>query len=555
MNKVLITAALPYANGPLHFGHIAGAYLPADAYCRFERLMGRDVLFISGSDEYGIAITLNAEKAKQSYQDYVDYYHNLHKEFFKKLKIDFDHFSRTTNPYHRECVENFYNDLKNNGYINEEVTQQLFCEKEDRFLADRYVEGTCPQCSYNHARGDECQNCGATYEATDLINPHSKVSGEPLIKRETVHDFLLLPLFKNKLFEYFEQHPLRDNIKNFVKTYIDNLKPRAISRDLNWGIPIPNKTQGKVLYVWFDAPIGYISATKEWAQEIAKDPFAWEKYWLDSSTYYVQFIGKDNIPFHAVVFPSMELGQNIPYKIVDQLVANEFLQLEGQQFSKSDGIYIDLDKFLKVFSVDQIRYVLAANAPEVSDSEFTWEDFQVRCNSELVGKFGNFINRVVSFALKNKFLEISCPKNLDIEDINFLTQVIEIAQKAQENYKNFSLRKVITNFLELSQLGNVYFNNQAPWIAIKDKQKSSLVYKILFCSLFCQKVLALISYPIMPETSLKIFNILGIDIGKENIFGLWKQSFFNYTNDNFKLETVELLFSLVEDEDISKVVN
>ncbi len=555
MNKILITAALPYANGPLHFGHIAGAYLPADAYCRFERLLGKDVLFICGSDEYGIAITLNAEKAQQSYQNYVDYYHHLHKEFFKKLNINFDHFSRTTNPYHKECVENFYNDLKKNGYICEKETQQLFCEKENRFLADRYVEGTCPQCSYNYARGDECQNCGASYEATDLINPHSKVSGESLIRKVTVHDFLLLPLFKDRLLDYFKIHPLRDNVKNFVKTYIDNLKPRAISRDLNWGIPVPNKPKGKVLYVWFDAPIGYISATKEWAEKVVKDSFAWEKYWLDSSTRYVQFIGKDNILFHAVVFPAMELGQNISYKMVDQLVVNEFLQLEGKQFSKSDGIYVDLDKFLNVFSVDQIRYVLAANAPEVADSEFTWEDFQKRCNSELVGKFGNFVNRVVSFALKNEFVEISCPENLDVEDIDFLSQVIEISIKAQEHYANFSLRKAVSCILELSQLGNVYLNNQAPWLVIKNEEKRPLVYKTLFCSLFCQKVLALISYPIMPETALKIFSILGINIKANNIEGIWREDFFLYVQDSFKLEKVKLLFSLVEDKDIAKFVN
>lgn len=554
MNKVLITAALPYANGPLHFGHIAGAYLPADAYNRFQKLLGADVLFICGSDEYGIAITLNAEKAKQSYQDYVDYYHSLHKEFFRKLSINFDHFSRTTNPYHKECVESFYNDLKNNGYIKEEVAQQLFCEKENRFLADRYVEGTCPKCSYNYARGDECQKCGAAYEATDLINPRSKVSGEPLVKRETVHDFLLLPLFKDKLLKYFEAHPLRDNIENFVKTYIENLKPRAISRDLSWGIPVPNKAEGKVLYVWFDAPIGYISGTKEWAKEIAQDSSAWEKYWLDPATHYIQFIGKDNIPFHAVVFPSMELGQNTSYKIVDQLVANEFLQLEGKQFSKSEGIYIDLDKFLGVFSVDQIRYVLAANAPETSDSEFTWEDFVLRCNSELVGKFGNFINRVGSFALKNGFKEISCPKDLSVEDIDFLIQVIEVASKAEKYYKSFSLRKASGSLLELSQLGNVYFNKQAPWLAVKESEKRSFVYKTLFCSLFCQKVLALISYPIIPIASMKIFNILGIKLTQREIHGLWQKRFFSYVDDVFKLEKIELLFSLVEGEDIAKVV-
>ncbi|HSX03948.1 MAG TPA: methionine--tRNA ligase, partial [Rhabdochlamydiaceae bacterium] len=387
--KILITSALPYANGPLHFGHIAGAYLPGDCYARFQRLLGNDVLYICGSDEYGVAITLSAELAKRTPKEHVDIYHHMIQDFFKKLDLSFDHYSRTTWSGHVADVQEFFLDLLKNGFIEEKITDQLYSEEDRRFLADRYVVGTCPKCGFEEARGDECQKCGSSYEATDLKNPRSKLTGHKLVLKPTKHWFLRFDLFKDRLASWIMQKHWKSNVLNFAKSYIEDLHPRAITRDSDWGVPIPLKgTEGKVFYVWFDAPIGYISATRDWAQTKDK-PEAWKEYWFDPDTKLVQFIGKDNIPFHAVFFPAMTMGQDKPYKLVDELPANEFLNLEGRQFSKSEGWYIDLDDFFKQFSADQIRYYLAANAPESQDAEFSWKDFQARCNSELLGKFGN----------------------------------------------------------------------------------------------------------------------------------------------------------------------
>ncbi|MGE0670682.1 MAG: methionine--tRNA ligase, partial [Parachlamydiales bacterium] len=303
--KILITSALPYANGPLHFGHIAGAYLPGDCYARYERLKGNRVLYICGSDEYGIAITLSAEMAGKSPKEHVDIFHEINKDLFHKLNFSFDHFSRTTWPGHIKTTQQFFLDLLHNGHIEEKVTEQLFSEKEGKFLADRYVTGTCPKCGFTEARGDECQRCGASYEATDLLNPRSKLSQAPLVRKPTKHWFLRFDHFKEQLTEWIGKKNWKANVVNFAKAYIDDLKPRAITRDMEWGVPLPLPgTEGKVLYVWFDAPIGYISATQEWA-ELQKKPEAWKDFWLDPQTTLVNFIGKDNIPFHAVFFPAM----------------------------------------------------------------------------------------------------------------------------------------------------------------------------------------------------------------------------------------------------------
>ena len=376
--KILVTSALPYANGPLHFGHIAGAYLPADCYARFERLQGNEVLYICGSDEHGVAITLSADLAGRTPQQHVAIFHAMNAQLFQKLNFSFNHFSRTSWPGHVSTVQQFFHDLLANGYIEEKVTDQLYSEKDQRFLADRYVVGTCPKCGFEEARGDECQRCGASYEATDLKNPRSKLTDSSLIHKPTKHWFLRFDLFKDQLRSWFAEKKWKSNVISFAKSYVEDLKPRAITRDGEWGIPIPlPEAQGKVFYVWFDAPIGYISAAQDWADNVG-DSEAWKKYWLDPQTKYVQFVGKDNIPFHAVFFPAMEMGQKTPYKMVDELPANEFLNLEGRQFSKSDGWTIDLDRFFEHFTADQIRYTLAANAPEAQDAEFTWKDFQIR---------------------------------------------------------------------------------------------------------------------------------------------------------------------------------
>ena len=433
MKKILVTSALPYANGPIHFGHLAGAYLPSDIYVRFQRLKKNDVLFVSGSDEYGVAITMSAELANTSPQAHVDKFHEINKKIFNDLAISFDHFSRTTWQGHNATVNQYFDDLLNNGFIDEQETEQLYSEKDQKFLADRYVVGICPRCGFENARGDECTNCAASYDATDLKNPRSKLSGAPLVLKKTRHMFLRLDLFKEKLLSWIAEKNWKSNVVNFLRSYVQDLRPRAITRDMSWGIPVPSK-EGKVFYVWFDAPIGYVSATKEWA-ELKGKPDLWKDYWLDAKTQLIHFVGKDNIPFHGAIFPAMTMGQNMPYKLVDELPANEFLNLEGRQFSKSDGWTIDVIEALKSYSVDQLRYVLAANAPENQDAEFSWKDFQVRCNSELLGKFGNFINRTLVFLQNNCEAKVPLPGLLEKEDIDFQENITSITKSIEEAYE------------------------------------------------------------------------------------------------------------------------
>lgn len=538
--RILITSALPYANGPLHFGHIAGAYLPADCYARFERLQGSDVLYVCGSDEYGVAITLSAELSGRTPKEHVDLYHKINADFFKKLEISFDHFSRTTCKEHKPIVEAFFQDLLGSGLIEARETEQLFSESDHRFLADRYVLGTCPRCHYEEARGDECGHCGASYEATDLKNPRSKLTGAPLTKRTTRHWFLLFDRFKEKLSQFLAARKWRPNVINFAEHYIDDLHPRAITRDLEWGIPVPlEEAQGKVFYVWFDAPIGYISATQEWAKKQGT-PDAWEEYWLNPKTKYVQFIGKDNIPFHAVFFPAMIMGQSRPYKLVDDLVANEFYNLEGKQFSKSEGWMIDLESFFNHFHTDQIRYTIAANAPETADSEFSWKDFQFRCNGELVGKFGNLINRVLVF-IQNKCAGKVPPRGkLTAEDKDFLAQMKQIMTEIREQYAGYRMRKVSQLLMELAQAGNIYFDLKTPW-------KGENTDTTLSLCLECIKNLALASLPILPSSARKIWAMLGLQEPK-----LWDEALKLTLTEGAPLPKPAILFQKVEDEVIEK---
>ncbi|MEB2680844.1 methionine--tRNA ligase [Chlamydia suis] len=547
-SRILITSALPYANGPLHFGHITGAYLPADVYARFQRLLGKEVLYICGSDEYGIAITLNAELAGMGYQEYVDMYHKLHKDTFNKLGISVDFFSRTTNSYHPAIVQDFYRNLQEKGVIGTQITEQLYSEEEEKFLADRYVVGTCPKCGFDRARGDECQQCGADYEAKDLKDPCSKLTGGALTLRKTEHAYLHLERMKEELLAFVENIYLRPHMRNFVVDYIKNLRPRAVTRDLSWGIPVPG-LENKVFYVWFDAPIGYISGTMDWAASIG-DPEAWKNFWLDDQVTYTQFIGKDNTSFHAVIFPAMEMGQTIPYKKVDALVTSEFLLLEGFQFSKSEGNFIDMDAFLETYSLDKLRYVLAAIAPETSDSEFSFQEFKTRCNSELVGKFGNFVNRVIAFAVKNDCTELSNPQ-LEQKDLEFIAESQTLVKEAANHYQQYSLRKASSMLMELAALGNGYFNDQAPWRLAKEGNRNR-VQAILFCACYCQKLLALISYPIMPETAWKIWEMISprsLDLTSQDpdrLQSLWTEAFFDYSKETFSLKEPELLFTIVD---------
>ena len=504
MKKVLITAALPYANGPLHFGHIAGAYLPADCYARFQRLLGHDVLYICGSDEHGVAITLSAEVAGRTPKEHVDHFHVILSDFFKQMNIGFDHYSRTTWKGHVEPTQTYFKQLLKNGYIEEKVTDQLYSEKDSRFLADRYVQGTCPKCGFEEARGDECPKCASSYEATDLKNPRSKLTSASLILKPTKHWFLRFDLFKGELSKWIKKKHWKSNVMNFAQNYIDDLKPRAITRDSNWGIPVPLEgAEGKVLYVWFDAPIGYISATKEWAEKKG-EPEAWKQYWCDEETKLVNFIGKDNIPFHAIFFPAMTMGQDEPYKIVDELPANEFYNLEGKQFSKSAGWYVDLEEFFKHFSADQIRYTIAANAPETQDSEYSWKDFQMRCNSELLGKYGNLVNRILVFT-QSKCEGVMPPfGDLKHEDELFLEKIEELSKTIHQAYDHYQLRKATQLIMELAQEGNIYFDHKRPWKDSEEGRNTTIA-----CCLLTLNTLALVSFPIIPETAEKLWHLLG----------------------------------------------
>ena len=543
--KILITSALPYANGPLHFGHIAGAYLPGDCYARFMRLTGNEVLYICGSDEHGVAITLSADLAGRTPKQHVDHFHAIIKDLFHKLDFSFDHYSRTTWPGHVETTQQFFHDLLENGYIEKKETEQLYSERDHKFLADRYVVGTCPRCNFEEARGDECQKCGASYEATDLKNPRSKISGAPLTRRLTTHWFLRFDLFKEKLQAWLKTRDWKPNVVNFASHYVDELKPRAITRDSDWGIPVPlPEAEGKVFYVWFDAPIGYISATKDWALHTG-NPEAWKDFWLDPKTKYVQFIGKDNIPFHAVFFPAMEMGQNIPYKLVDELPANEFLNLEGRQFSKSEGWTIDLDRFFERYTTDQIRYAIAANAPESQDAEFTWKDFQMRCNTELLGKFGNFANRTLVFAQQHGNGMVPQTKELDNEDIAFQMRIQELAKEAKQAYETFHLRKASQVMMELAQAGNVYFDLKKPWALAKSAETRQAMLTTIALCLEALKTLAMMASPIIPKSATKLWQLLGFFSTLED--QVWQEIVSHSIPASQKLPKPELLFHKVED--------
>ncbi|MBS0625880.1 MAG: methionine--tRNA ligase [Verrucomicrobia bacterium] len=548
--RILITSALPYANGPLHFGHIAGAYLPGDCYARFQRLMGNDVLYLCGSDEHGVAITLSAEMAKRTPKEHVDLFHSINEAFFKQLEFSFDHYSRTTWPGHVPTTQEFFLDLQKKGFIEERTENHLYSESENRFLADRYVVGTCPKCGYEEARGDECQRCAASYEATDLKNPRSKLTGSPLVLRPSKHLYLRFDRFKEQLTDWIRQKNWKENVVNFAMRYIDDLKPRAITRDSTWGVPVPGYPD-KVFYVWFDAPIGYVSAAKEWAQK-NHQPDRWKDYWLDPKTKLVHFIGKDNIPFHAVFFPAMLMGQDLPYKLPDEVPANEFYLLEGRQFSKSEGWTIDLETFFTRYTADQIRYAIAANAPETSDSEFSWKDFQNRCNAELLGKLGNFVNRVLVFTAQQANSHIPARHELQEVDQQFLHQMKLLVDSAEQSYAHFKLRKASQTLMELAQLGNVYFDAKKPWQLAKNPAHRHELETVLSLCIECIKNLALVASPIIPASAQKIWKMLGCS--GELAKGSWQKIAHETLPANQKLNPPEILFRKVEDAEIEEQI-
>lgn len=510
--RYTITAALPYTNGPIHIGHLAGVYVPADIYARYQRLQGKDVAFVCGSDEHGVAIPMKAKKEGISAKSLIDKYHGIIKESFEEFGITFDNYSRTSAQIHHQTAGDFFVRLYEQGDFLEETTAQLYDEEAQQFLADRFVTGTCPNCGYEEAYGDQCENCGTSLNATDLINPKSTLSGAIPALRQTKHWFLPLDRYEDFLGEWILKGHKTDwkpNVYGQCKSWIEaGLKPRAVTRDLDWGIPVPVKgAEGKVLYVWFDAPIGYISSTKEWAEREDKD---WEPYWKDKGSKLLHFIGKDNIVFHCIIFPSM-LKAHGEYILPDNVPANEFLNLEGNKLSTSKNWAVWLHEYLEEFPgmQDVLRYVLTANAPESKDNDFTWKDFQARNNNELVAIFGNFINRVL--VLTHKYFDgiVPEPEKLKTVDEDTLKQLSEFPDTITDRLERYRFREASQELINLARVGNKYLAEQEPWKVIKEDE--GRVRTILFIALQIAAGLAVCSEPLLPFTAARLGKMLGLN--------------------------------------------
>ena len=550
--RYTITAALPYTNGPIHIGHLAGVYVPADIYARYLRLTGKDVAYICGSDEHGVAIPMRAKKEGVSPQDIIDKYHGIIKKSFSDFGISFDNYSRTSSKIHHETASEFFTKLYKNGDFIEETSAQLYDAEANQFLADRFVVGTCPKCGFEESYGDQCENCGTSHNATDLINPKSAITGNVPTVKETKHWFL--PLDKHEAFLrkwILEGHKKdwKPNVYGQVKSWLeDGLRPRAVTRDLDWGIPVPLEgAEGKVLYVWFDAPIGYISSTKEWAAREGKN---WEDYWKKDDTKLVHFIGKDNIVFHCIIFPSM-LKAHGDYILPENVPANEFLNLEGNKLSTSKNWAVWLHEYLEEFpnQQDVLRYTLTANAPESKDNDFTWKDFQAKNNNELVAIFGNFINRVV--VLTNKYYNgiVPAPNDFTEIDEDVLAAVKEFPNIIGKSIERYRFREASQELMSLARLGNKYLADEEPWKVIKlDEER---VKTIMFIALQISSALAILSEPFLPFTSTKLKNILNVDK---------KLSWKNVTEiaillpAGHQINKAELLFSKIEDKAIEAQV-
>jgi methionyl-tRNA synthetase len=551
--RYTITAALPYTNGPVHIGHLAGVYIPADIYARFQRMQGKDVAFVCGSDEHGVPITLKAKKEGITPQQVVDKYNSIIKQSFEDFGISFDNYSRTTSKIHHDTASEFFKKLHSEGKFIEEVTQQLYDADANQFLADRFVVGTCPKCGNEESYGDQCESCGTSHNATDLINPKSAITGAVPSLKETKHWFLPLDKYEPFLKEWILEEHKKDwktNVYGQCKSWIDDgLRPRAVTRDLDWGIPVPAPdADGKVLYVWFDAPIGYISATKQWAKKQGKD---WEPYWKDKDTKLLHFIGKDNIVFHCIIFPSMLKAEG-SYILPNNVPANEFLNLEGNKISTSKNWAVWLHEYLEDFpdQQDVLRYVLTANAPETKDNDFTWADFQARNNNELVAIFGNFINRVT--VLTHKYYDGITPSEgmLSQIDIKTLETVRAYPAVIESSIERYRFREAQQELMNVARLGNKYLADQEPWKTIKtDEHRTKTV---MFVALQIASALAILSEPFLPHTSRKLKEMLRIN-SRETQNGLqWSDVATKQIliSPGHTINTNELLFSKIEDSQI-----
>ncbi|EIJ37962.1 protein containing C-terminal region/beta chain of methionyl-tRNA synthetase [Galbibacter orientalis DSM 19592] len=550
-NRFTITAALPYTNGPIHIGHLAGVYVPADIYARYLRLKGKDVAFICGSDEHGAAIPMKAKKEGVTPQEIIDKYNGIIKKSFEEFGISFDNYSRTSAKIHHKTASGFFKKMYEDGKFIEEITEQLYDEEAQQFLADRFVVGTCPKCNHDGAYGDQCESCGSSLNATDLINPKSTISGSIPVLRETKHWFLPLDQYDTFLREWIIKGHKKDwksNVYGQVKSWIDEgLKARAVTRDLDWGIPVPVEgAEGKVLYVWFDAPIGYISSTKEWAEREGKD---WEPYWKDSRL--IHFIGKDNIVFHCIIFPAM-LQAHGDFILPENVPANEFLNLEGQKLSTSKNWAVWLHEYLEDFpeKQDVLRYTLTANAPENKDNDFTWKDFQARNNNELVAIFGNFINRVIVLTHKYYDGKIPAPNtfsDIDTQTLQELKKYPEIISNSIEKYR---FREASQELMNVARLGNKYLADEEPWKVIK--QDEERVKTVMYVALQIAAGLAVLSEPFLPFTSNNLKKMLAF--GTLNNIPAWNDIAEKdvLLPAEHTVEKASLLFTKVEDEEIQK---
>ena len=548
--RYTITAALPYTNGPIHIGHLAGVYVPADIFARYQRLKNNDVAFICGSDEHGVAISIKAKKEGTTPQAIIDKYHAIIKQSFADFGISFDNYSRTSAPIHHQTASDFFKKLYEQGDFIEEISEQLYDEEAHQFLADRFVIGTCPKCGNPEAYGDQCERCGSSLNATDLIDPKSSITGSKPTLKATKHWFLPLNRYQEFLEKWILEGHKSDwkpNVYGQVKSWLDDeLKPRAVTRDLDWGIPVPVEgAEGKVLYVWFDAPIGYISSTKEWAEREGKD---WRPYWQDKNTELVHFIGKDNIVFHCIIFPAMLKAEG-SYILPTNVPANEFLNLEGNKLSTSKNWAVWLHEYLQDFpnQQDVLRYALTANAPETKDNDFTWKDFQARNNNELVAIFGNFINRVA--VLTQKYYEGVIPAAGEFNDIDTeaLRQITELTEKIEQSLERYRFREAQQELMNMARLGNKYLADEEPWKLIKTDPER--VKTVMYVALQIATALAVASEPFLPFTSEKLKRMLQLGaITWESL----KTNATELLKAGHRIGTAELLFEKIEDVAIEK---
>ncbi|KAF2335482.1 methionine--tRNA ligase [Flavobacterium daemonense] len=577
--RYTITAALPYTNGPIHIGHLAGVYVPADIYSRYLRLQGKDVAFICGSDEHGVAISMKAKKEGITPQEVIDKYDGIIRKSFSDFGISFNNYSRTSAKIHHDTASEFFRTLYDKGDFIEEVTEQLYDAKANQFLADRFVVGTCPKCDNPEAYGDQCEKCGSTLNATDLINPKSTITGETPILKSTKHWFLPLDRYDAFLREWIlegHKNDWKTNVYGQVKSWIDaGLEPRAVTRDLDWGIDVPVEgAEGKKLYVWFDAPIGYISSTKEWAAREGKD---WEPYWKDEETKLVHFIGKDNIVFHCIIFPAMLKAEG-SYILPDNVPANEFLNLEGNKLSTSKNWAVWLHEYLEEFpdKQDVLRYALTSNAPETKDNDFTWKDFQARNNNELVAIFGNFVNRVV--VLTNKYYDgiIPTPNEFSEVDEQTLSELKAYPAVISSSVERYRFREALGELMNVARLGNKYLADEEPWKVMKDNPER--VKTQMYVALQIAAALSVLAEPFLPFTAAKLSKILNLGDLKEHFAGfskflkekdrdakdiiIDKTLGWNDISENsdlipagHKIGEAELLFAKIEDEEIQKQID